>query len=135
MALVRTRRGAGEASIPTGSMADIAFLLLFFFLVTTTFSKDKGMKLVLPAEAEETQVQKKNVCHIWINSAGAVAVEGKPQPVGNIENDIKRRLAENERLIISLKTDPLAPYKTMIDVMDELKKAKATRISLAAPEG
>ncbi len=116
-------------------MADIAFLLLFFFLVTTTFSKDKGMKLVLPAESEETQVQKKNICHIWINSAGAVAVERKIMPVGNIENEIKRRLAENARLIISLKTDPLAPYKVMIDVMDELKKSKATRVSLAAREG
>ncbi len=135
MALQRKRKGAGEASIPTGSMADIAFLLLFFFLVTTTFSKDKGMKLVLPAESEETQVQKKNICHIWINSAGAVAVERKIMPVGNIENEIKRRLAENARLIISLKTDPLAPYKVMIDVMDELKKSKATRVSLAAREG
>ncbi|MAE70516.1 MAG: biopolymer transporter ExbD [Gemmatimonadetes bacterium] len=135
MALQRKRKGAGEASIPTGSMADIAFLLLFFFLVTTTFSKDKGMKIVLPAESEETQVQKKNICHIWINSAGAVAVERKIMPVGNIENEVRRRLAENERLIISLKTDPLAPYKVMIDVMDELKKSRATRVSLAAREG
>lgn len=134
MAIKRNRSGAGEATIPTGSMADIAFLLLFFFLVTTTFSKDKGMKIVLPAESQETQVQKKNICHIWINSSGGVAIEGKPMPVGNIENEIKRRLAENDRLIISLKTDPLAPYKIMVDVMDEIKKSKATRVSLTAPE-
>jgi len=133
---LRRNKTRAEATIPTASMADIAFLLLFFFLVTTTFSKDKGMKLVLPAEdSEETKVQKKNICHIWINSAGSVAVEGSPIPVGDIENDVRRRIAENERLIVSLKTDAAAPYKVMIDVMDELKKAHATRISLASGEG
>lgn len=135
MALKRRGGSQPEATIPTASMADVAFLLLFFFLVTTTFSKDRGMKMVLPGEAEETQVRKKNICHIWINAAGVVAIEGRAIPVNNIENDVKLRLAENDRLIVSLKTDSMAPYRVMIDVMDELKKARATRISLAAPDG
>ena len=135
MALRRKTGNQGEATIPTASMADIAFLLLFFFLVTTTFSKDRGIKIVLPAESEETQVRKKNICHVWINAEGLVAIEGMPVRMQDIEGEIRNRLRENEKLIISLKTDTQASYQTMIDVMDELKLADAKRISLMSPEG
>ena len=50
-----------DVEIPQGSLADIAFLLLIFFLVTTTIDMDKGLGLVLPAEGEQTEVAKKNI--------------------------------------------------------------------------
>ena len=61
----KSRRPAQE--INSSSMADIAFLLLVFFLVTTTISMDKGISLVLPSEGNELEVNKKNIVNILIN--------------------------------------------------------------------
>ena len=56
---MKKRVRAGE--IPTASMADIAFLLLIFFLVTTTIDMDKGLGLVLPPKGEEKEIPKRNI--------------------------------------------------------------------------
>jgi biopolymer transport protein ExbD len=128
------RRARASEEIPTCSMADIAFLLIIFFLVTTTMSMERGLGLQLPALGQGKKVPKKNLLHIWINAADEVAIEGEIIPIGEIESIIERRLGENPNLIVSVKTDPAATYKTMIDVLDELKLAEAPRISLAAPD-
>lgn len=132
---MKKRKLQADSSIPTASMADIAFLLIVFFLVTTTFDKDKGMKIILPATGQTTEVHKKNICHVWISADGLVAIEGMPVRMQDIEGEIRNRIRENDKLIISLKTDTQASYQTMIDVMDELKLADARRISLMSPEG
>ena len=63
----KKRRFKG-GEIPTSSMADIAFLLLIFFLVTTTIDMDKGLGIVLPAEGEELEIKKTNNIPEYIES-------------------------------------------------------------------
>ena len=75
--MARERRFKG-GEIPTSSMADIAFLLLIFFLVTTTIDMDKGLGMVLPAEGEELEINKKNILNCLINSSGKVLLGGSP---------------------------------------------------------
>ena len=58
---MRINRRFRGGEIPTSSMADIAFLLLIFFLVTTTIDIDKGLGLVLPPEGETIEINKKNI--------------------------------------------------------------------------
>lgn len=128
------RRIRASEEIPTCSMADIAFLLIIFFLVSTTMSMERGLGLQLPALGQGKKVPKKNLCHIWINAANKVAIEGEVMSVGEIESIIRRKLEENPNLIVSVKTDRGARYETMIDVLDELKMAEAPRISLASPD-
>jgi len=128
------RRIRASEEIPTCSMADIAFLLIIFFLVTTTMSMERGLGLQLPALGMGKKVPKKNLCHIWINAAGDVAIGGEVIPIGEIDGIIRRKLDENPNLIVSVKTDREARYETMIDVLDELKMAEAPRISLASPD-
>ena len=55
-----SKRRFKGGEIPTSSMADIAFLLLIFFLVTTTIDMDKGLGIILPAEGEELEIKKTN---------------------------------------------------------------------------
>ena len=76
MGKIKRRFKGGE--IPTSSMADIAFLLLIFFLVTTTIDIDKGLGLVLPAEGETIEIKKKNILNCLINSSGMVLLGGEP---------------------------------------------------------
>lgn len=124
--------------IPMASMADIAFLLIAFFLVTTTMSQDKGLSLQLPPAAETKEVSKKNICNIWINARDQIAYFERevlvPIEFSTLRADVERRLQENEKLIMSLKAERGASYRMFVDVLDELKLAGATRISIANPE-
>lgn len=124
--------------IPTASMADIAFLLIIFFLTSTSMNQDKGLSLYLPAMGESKEVAKKNICNVWINEADEVAIyedeQLKPLAFSALKGEIERRLAENDKLIVSVKSERLATYRTFVNVLDELKLAGATRISIASPE-
>jgi biopolymer transport protein ExbD len=117
-------------------MADIAFLLLIFFLVTTTFPKDKGLAIVLPEPGEEAQVSQKNILHLLIQSSGIVTVKrGESQQEQQmrpqeIEGLWRQEVTSNPNLIAAVKTHPDAPYKFMVDVLDALHSANAERISL-----
>ena len=64
--MIKFKRRA-SVEINSSSMADIAFLLLIFFLVTTTISMDKGLDIVLPSGDSEMEVNKKNLAIITIN--------------------------------------------------------------------
>jgi|TARA_B100000029_G_scaffold460441_1_gene491429 biopolymer transport protein ExbD len=129
MALTKRRLKGGE--IPTSSMADIAFLLLIFFLVTTTIDMDKGLGIVLPPEGDTIEIRKKNILNCLINSQGKVLLGGEPVETKNINRAVKERLRENEKLIISVKSHEKTRYKDYVAVIDQLKIANATRISIA----
>ena len=136
MAVLDNKKQKVSDEIPTSSMADIAFLLLIFFLVTTTFPKDKGLAVVLPEPGEEAQVSQKNILHLIIQPSGLVEVKrGESQQVqtmraNEIEGLWRSEVAGNPNLIAAVKTHPDAPYAFMIDVLDGLQSANAERISL-----
>lgn len=125
-----------EPEIPTASMADIAFLLIIFFLVTTSFNQETGITLTLPpiSEAEEVQVRSKNILNIWVNAAGEVLLAEGIVSLQQIEPEVKRRVQENPLLIVSLKTDRDTEYDIFIQVLDKVMKAQAKKISLAEPD-
>lgn len=130
----RRRRVSGE--IPVASTADIAFLLLIFFLVSTTFPKDKGLAIVLPAPSEQVPVSQKDILHLVIRSDGVVEVtRGESQQVQqmrprDVEGLWRQEVASNPGLVASIRTHPQAPYRLMLDVLDALQSANAQRISL-----
>ena len=129
MGKIKRRFNGGE--IPTSSMADIAFLLLIFFLVTTTIDIDKGLGLVLPAEGETIEIKKKNILNCLINSSGMVLLGGEPVNLKDVSRIVKEKLRENNKLIISVKTHEKTHYKDYVAIIDQLKIADATRISIA----
>ena len=126
---MKKRIRAGE--IPTASMADIAFLLLIFFLVTTTIDMDKGLGLVLPPKGEEKEIPKRNISNILINARGDILLDKEPIQMRDIRQVVREKMAVNDKLIFSVKTHPKARYQAYINVLDQLKMANATRISIA----
>ncbi|UCC24792.1 MAG: biopolymer transporter ExbD [Gemmatimonadales bacterium] len=141
MAVLNNKKSKVSDEVPTSSMADIAFLLLIFFLVTTVFPKDKGLAIVLPEESETVEVNQKNILHIVIQPSGVVEVRrGESQQVQTvspreIEGIWRQDVASNPNLIAGVKTHPDTPYKFMIDVLDALQTAGADKISLQLLEG
>lgn len=136
MAVLGSKKSKVSDEIPSSSMADIAFLLLIFFLVTTTFPKDKGLAIVLPEQAAEQEVSQKNVLHILVNPSGTVTIKrGESQQEqqvrpDDVESIWRQGFAENENLIAAVKTHPDAAYRFMVDVLDALHSAGAKKISL-----
>ena len=133
-----TRRKRVLPEIPMASMADIAFLLIIFFLVTTTMNQDKGLSLHLPPVSETLEVQSKNILNVWINARDEIAFFERDElavvPLAKLLDAVTTRLAANDKLIVSLKAERGATYRMFVDVLDELKLAGATRISIAEPE-
>ena len=124
-----------STDIPMASLPDIVFLLLIFFLVTTTIDAEKGLDLVLPpAQSEELKMAKENIANLLINAAGDVAIDNQIVQIRDITRIIKERLQSNPLLVVSVKTDKRTQYDVYLDVIDKLKKAEAKRISLAEPE-
>jgi len=123
--------------INAGSMADIAFLLLIFFLVTTTIVEDKGIMVKLPPWSEEepdiTKLKERNVFSVLVNAQNQLLVRGEPSNIDNLKDRAKEfirnpqnrpDLAERPtKAIISLKNDRGTEYKTYLEVYNELKAA------------
>ena len=123
-------------AIPTASMADIAFLLLTFFLVTTSLDLDKGLGLTLPAKGEAKPIPKQNIANLLINATGEVLLDEELTEVPMIKDRIRARLAENPSLLVSIKTDKNTKYQAFISVLDQVQIAMGStpRISIAEPE-
>ena len=132
MAKQKRRFKGGE--IPTSSMADIAFLLLIFFLVTTTIDMDKGIGIILPAEGQELEINKKNILNCLISASGAVLLGGEPVELKDLSRKVQEEIRANDKLIVSVKAHEKAQYDVYVAVLDQLKLAKATRISIAETE-
>jgi len=132
--MVVEKKKERSSEIPTSSLADIAFLLLIFFLVTTTIDVDKGIGLVLPPKGEAKEVSKRNITNLLINAEGKVMIDEQETDIPMIKNIIKEKIAQNPKIIISVKTDENTKYRYYIQVLDQLKQANARKISIAEPE-
>ena len=75
MAVLNNKKSKVSDEVPSASMADIAFLLLIFFLVTTTFPKNKGLAVVLPEQGNEQEVSPKNILHIIVQPNGIIVFD------------------------------------------------------------
>ena len=130
------KRKERTVAIPTCSMADIAFLLLTFFLVTTSLDLDKGLGLTLPAQGDAKPIPKKNIASLLIRADGAVMLDEERIEIRAIKDRITAKLAENPLILVSIKTDANTKYQSFVSVLDQVQMAMgdAPRISIAEPE-
>jgi biopolymer transport protein ExbD len=131
--MAKIHRIRPDDKIPDSSLADVAFLLLIFFIATTTVAEEFGLSLILPAKGgpHQTQINRKNVMIISTDPTGKIFyVDDVPTPLHQIKNEVKDREAANDKLVVSVEPDKAAPYNAMVDILDELKLAGASRISL-----
>lgn len=123
-----------DAEIPTASQADLAFLLLLFFLVSTVIDIDTGLGLTLPEyippeEQVEVKVDPERMAAVLVNENGDVLVDGNIVPVFQIKDMLKARIAaknnlpKNKKMIVSLKTDRKTVYNIYIAALDQIKLA------------
>ena len=130
MAILDKKKSKVSDEVPSASMADIAFLLLIFFLVTTTFPKDKGLAIVLPEQGEDVQVSQRNILHMIIMPNGIVEIKrGESSQVQQvspsaIEGLWRQEVAENENR--SLRKGPVGFGGEHLTLQDDGSAATST---------
>jgi biopolymer transport protein ExbD len=122
---MRLKRETVSDEIPTASMADIAFLLIIYFMVTTTFAATRGLDFSLPQEEDTPpMVEKEEAVLIEIQMGGALLVDQKPMQLSEILEYLKPKLERNPKKPVIIRPQQTAEYGYMVDVFDELRQAK-----------
>jgi biopolymer transport protein ExbD len=125
------RRSRVSEEIPNSSLSDIAFLLLIFFMVSTVFAIEEGLLLQLPSkEGVVKKIALKNIMRITAYPDGSVTIDEEAVSIPSIRQRVEQAIFDNPKIVIVVETHRDAPYGLMVDVLDELKLAQATRISL-----
>ena len=129
-----TRKSEASSKVPNSSMADIAFLLLVFFMVTTVFQKDRNQDIVWP-QAEATQKideKLKNILNVWVQRDGSIFINDRPYTLGEVTNVIAPLYAASDRaLVISIRGDREVQYTTIDLLQKQLVAAGVVRVVFA----
>ncbi len=145
--MLKKKRGREGGEIDGSSLADIAFLLLIFFLVVTTIDVDSGIGLVLPPipdDIEPPPVRERNLLNILVNAQGMVLINEQPAAIPTVRDRVKEFIDNNgvdpnlsespDDAIVSIKTDRRTPYNVYIDMLDEVMGAYEELRNVAAQE-
>jgi biopolymer transport protein ExbD len=117
-------------------MVDIAFLLLTFFMLTTTMSKPSTMEINLPPGDSKVEVAESNLLTLRVSEKNelyqnmGVDIPSKVE-FKDLRQFLKDKSAQNPKLITLLKVDKKAKYKNMVDIIDEFNLASVVKFSIA----
>ncbi|HTX18453.1 MAG TPA: biopolymer transporter ExbD [Bacteroidota bacterium] len=131
----KKRRRVG-VRIDMTPMVDIAFLLLTFFMLTTTMNKPQAMEINLPPGDANVEVPQSNLLTLRVSENGTIYWNigiDKPEKatLAELRKVLKEKNASNPKLITLIKVDRKGKYMMMVNIMDELNLADITRFSLA----
>lgn len=128
------RKSRASDKIPDSSLADIAFLLLIFFMVTTVFRTDSERDIEWP-EAEATEkidAKVKDILNIWVQRDGAIYMNDQPFDMAQVSEFVGPLYASTDRrLVISIRGDREVPYRTIDQLQKELVNAGVVRVVFA----
>ena len=121
-----------EAEINITPMLDVVFILLIFFIVTTSFVKEMGVDLSRPSNEPPKDVDIAEVIAIKIDSTGRITVNGRPTDVQAVRANIESALATKPEASVVVASDREADVGLLVRVVDQARAAGAGRVSLAA---
>jgi biopolymer transport protein ExbD len=125
------RKSKAASEIPSSSLADMAFLLLIFFMVTTVFRKEQQRDVVFP-EAEATQKleePRKDVLNVYVETDGTIFINDRNTPPDQVSGVIAPLWAENRGLVVMLRSDRDVAYSRIDQILKELQASGAVRVA------
>ena len=128
------RKSKVASEIPDSSLADIAFLLLIFFMVTTVFRQERRRDIEMPdaASTEQVDEKRKDILHLWVDPDGTVFINDAIIPTENISDVVLPLFeASEQRLVVAIRSDRSVPYHMINDITEELRDAGALRVNFA----
>ena len=131
MRVRRHQRNNDDTELDMTPMLDIVFIMLIFFIVTTSFVKESGITVNVP-NAQSAQKKEDANIFIGITENGEVWIDKRQVDVRAVRTIVARLHAENPEGAVVIQSDSAATTKMMIDVMDQVKLAGIDRIAIAA---
>jgi biopolymer transport protein ExbD len=127
------RLATKSTEIPTASTADIAFLLILFFMVTTVFRPTVLRILYQLPDAESTEriLIRRNVSYIWVDKDSRIYIDDHIVSVDMLAGKVAPKIWDNPELITMLNVDQDVNYGVVDGILDQLKEAKAFKITFA----
>ncbi|MDI6704140.1 MAG: biopolymer transporter ExbD [bacterium] len=132
---MKLKRSRTVEEIPVASMADIAFLLIIFFMVVAIFSLKEGLSIVLPGlQAKTKVVLKEDLLTIQTNAKGEISIDGKKVMLNEVKNLVKKRFRERKKPFVLFKIHPKCRYEVVVSLLDEVRKANVYNLCLRVIE-
>jgi biopolymer transport protein ExbD len=128
------RKSKVASEIPDSSLADIAFLLLIFFMVTTVFRQERPREVERPEAGATEQVdeKRKDILHLWVEEDGAVFINDAQVPIENISGIVGPLYEESDRrLVVAIRADRDVQYNSINQITEELRDGGALRVNFA----
>lgn len=111
-------------------LIDIVFILLIFFVVTTTFARDLGIEVERPSAGSATE-QSSNVVRVAVGRDGALAVDGRPTSAWRLGAEVEDRMTAYSEKAVLVVADRTIDAKTLVDVMDTCRQVGARQVAVA----
>lgn len=129
------RLGRAGPTIDLTAMVDVVFLLIIFFMVSTTFiTLESGLPVDLP-EAQTSQAQTSALPTVTITAEQGIFLSGAEIAEEDLMSALEARLAEDDSGVVVLRADRSVPHGLTVRVMDAIKRAGAQRIAIATGGG
>jgi biopolymer transport protein ExbD len=123
---------SGDGGIDMSPLIDCVFILLIFFIVTTTFVEETGVEVDKPQAASAARLEKSSIL-IALTAAGEVIYGGRDIGMGGVQPLVKRMI-QKENLPVIIQSDKAAPSGLLVRVIDEVKLAGARKVSIASKQ-
>jgi len=131
MIQVKRRRSSNAIEINMGPLIDLVFLLLIFFIVTTTFVKETGLEVHRPS-AKTAEKKEKSTILIGVSKDGTIYMENRVIDIRAVRAHVEKLLAENPEAGVILVADKKSETGTIVNVIDQCRLAGAKGVSVAA---
>lgn len=127
-----TSRTATE-EINISPLIDMVFILLIFFIVTTTFVEETGVEVTKPQAASHVQLQKNSIL-IAITSNNNVVFGGREIGINGVRGIVKRMIQDDPKLPVIIQADESVPTRILVRVIDEAKLAGAQSVNISTED-
>jgi len=125
------KRSKKEVEIAIVNLVDVIFILLIFFIMTTTFSKETGLDITKPAAGSASQLEKENIM-VGISKEGTIHLDERQVDLAMLQAILRRQIAEDAEKAVVIVSDRDADMGVVVDVMDECNMAGVHKVSVAA---
>lgn len=126
------KKNKPESTIPNSSMSDIAFLLLLFFMVSTVFVRERGLKVNMPKAEMIQKIPRNHSATIYVDRNGRISIDDMDVEIPDVQWVMQKKLAEDFNVIACFRTDKDTSYGLLSDILYQLRLANTLRVSFEA---